>query len=100
MLPGQSDADYEQMIDQDMIPAFDGFKPEVMLISAGFDAHVDDDMSGIQLTTQGFSWIMERIMELAQQHCGGRLVSILEGGYSLERLPELAGNHVRLLLAK
>ena len=100
MLPGQSDAEYEQMIDQDMIPAFDGFKPEVMLISTGFDAHVDDDMSGIQLTNKGFSWIMERIMEMAQKHCGGRLISVLEGGYSLERLPELAGDHVRLLLAK
>jgi acetoin utilization deacetylase AcuC-like enzyme len=81
-----------------MIPAIEKFKPEVILVSVGFDAHMDDDMSGIKLSTGCFSWIMERIVELGRQHARGRIISVLEGGYSLERLPELAANHVKILL--
>jgi acetoin utilization deacetylase AcuC-like enzyme len=76
----------------------DAFKPEVILVSCGFDAHQDDDMSDMQVSTQGFSWIMEQIVKLADTYCHGRLISILEGGYCLERLPELAANHVKILL--
>ena len=83
---------------KDLIPAFDEFKPEVILVSVGFDAHADDDMSDMKLSTAGFSWIMQRIVELGRQHSKGRIISVLEGGYSLERLPELAANHVEILL--
>ena len=55
-------------------------------------------MSGISLTTEGYSWIMEQVVDLAERFAGGRLISILEGGYSLKRLPELAKNHVEILL--
>ena len=82
-----------------MIPALETFSPEFLLISTGFDAHVDDDMSGVSLTTHGYSWIMEQLVALAERVSGGRLISVLEGGYCLERLPELAGNHVRILLS-
>jgi acetoin utilization deacetylase AcuC-like enzyme len=68
------------------------------LVSAGFDAHMDDDMSDIKLSTEGFSWITQRIVEMTNNYANGRLISILEGGYSLERLPELARNHVEILL--
>ena len=98
VLPGQGDDEYKRLIQKDMISAIDKFKPEVILVSAGFDAHMDDDMSGIKLSTEGFSWIMQRIVDLGRQHAQGRIVSILEGGYSLERLPELAANHVKILL--
>ena len=81
-----------------MLPAFKNFNPEVILISAGFDAHEDDDMSDIKLSTAGFDWIMEKIVELARHSAKGRIISVLEGGYSLARLPELAANHVRVLL--
>ncbi len=62
------------------------------------DAHVDDDMSGINLSTEGFSWMMEEIVKMAKVHAKGKLISVLEGGYCLKRLPELAKNHVNILL--
>jgi acetoin utilization deacetylase AcuC-like enzyme len=72
----------------------------VILVSAGFDGHVDDDMSNIQLSTRGFSWIIEQLVELAEAYARGRLISVLEGGYCIERLPELIANHVRALLGE
>jgi len=98
VLPGQGDAEYKQLIEKELIPAFMTFKPELILVSAGFDAHVDDDMSDIKLSTEAFSWIMQQVVALARQHSKGRVISILEGGYSLKRLPELAANHVEILL--
>ncbi len=98
ILPGQGDEEYKRKIMRDLIPAFDEFMPEVILVSAGFDAHVDDDMSDIRLSTEGFSWIMKKIFRMADQYSEGRLISVLEGGYSLEALPELIRNHVRILL--
>lgn len=100
VLPGQGDSEYKALIQRDLLPAFEMFKPEVILVSAGFDAHQEDDMSGICLSTQCFSWIMERIVELADLYCRGRLISILEGGYVIERLPELIRNHVKILLGE
>ncbi len=98
ILPGQGDEEYKSVIDNDFIPLFDQFGPQVLLISAGFDAHADDDMSGINLSNEGFSYIMERLIDTANKHAGGRIISILEGGYSLKRLPELVNNHIELLL--
>jgi len=100
MLPGQGDNEYKETLQRDLFPAFEEYKPEIILISAGFDAHVDDDMSDINLSTAGFTWMMERIVDLAEQHAGGRLISVLEGGYNLQRLPELIRNHVSLLLGR
>jgi acetoin utilization deacetylase AcuC-like enzyme len=98
VLPGQGDDEYKRLLQRDLFPAFDEFKPEVILVSSGFDAHMDDDMSGIKLSTEGFSWIMQKIVELAKRYSKGRVISVLEGGYSLKRLPELAKNHVEILL--
>jgi acetoin utilization deacetylase AcuC-like enzyme len=98
MLPGQGDKEYMETIERDLVPAFDTFKPEFILVSAGFDAHMDDDMSYINLSTQCFSWIMQKIVELAEKHAKGRVISLLEGGYVIERLPELVKNHVQILL--
>ena len=98
VLPGQGDEEYKRLIQSDLLPAFAEFKPEVILASAGFDAHVDDDMSDIKLSTEGFSWITRQLVDMAGRYAQGRLISILEGGYSLKRLPELARNHVEILL--
>jgi acetoin utilization deacetylase AcuC-like enzyme len=98
VLPGQGDQEYKQLIQNDLLPAFAEFKPEVILASAGFDAHIDDDMSDMKLSTEGFSWIAQQLVDLADQYANGRLVSILEGGYSLKRLPELSRNHVEILM--
>ena len=98
VLPGQGDREYKDVVKTDMIPAMEAFAPEFLLVSTGFDAHVDDAMSNVSLTTAGYSWIMAQLVALSQRIAGGRLISVLEGGYCLERLPELAGDHVRILL--
>jgi acetoin utilization deacetylase AcuC-like enzyme len=98
VLPGQGDKEYQVLVETDLVPVLSAFSPEVILVSAGFDAHVDDDMSDINLSTQGYSRIMQRIVALAALYSNGRLISVLEGGYCLKRLPELAANHVKILL--
>jgi acetoin utilization deacetylase AcuC-like enzyme len=98
VLPGQGDDIYRKLLQSDLLPAFERFKPEVILVSTGFDGHQSDDMSDVALTTEGYSWIMETIMQLGRQYADGRVLSVLEGGYCLEKLGELAANHVRILL--
>ena len=98
MLPGQGDNEYYKLIERDLMPVVEEYRPEVLLVSAGFDAHREDDMSDMKLSTEGFSWIMRQLMEVANKYCNGRVISVLEGGYSLKRLPELARNHVEILL--
>ncbi len=98
MLPGQGDTEYKQILQKDLVPVFADFKPQVILVSSGFDAHIEDNMSDIKLTTEGFTWIIEKIVEMATEYAQGRLISVLEGGYSIRRLPELARNHVKVLL--
>jgi acetoin utilization deacetylase AcuC-like enzyme len=98
LLPSHGDNEYLGLIQRDLIPVLEAFGPEVVLVSAGFDAHIDDDMSDITLSTQGYSKIMERIVALANLYADGRVISVLEGGYCIKRLPELAANHVNILL--
>jgi acetoin utilization deacetylase AcuC-like enzyme len=97
-LPGQGDEEYKFLIERDLVPAFEKFQPEFILVSAGFDSHEDDDMADMKLTSAGFSWMMKRIMDMVNQHARGRVVSVLEGGYCLKRLPELIADHVNILL--
>jgi len=99
VLPGDGDKEYLGLIQRDLIPVIEAFSPEVIIVSAGFDAHVDDDMSDIKLSTQGYTRIMERIVALAELYSNGKVISVLEGGYCLKRLPELAANHVKVLLS-
>lgn len=98
VLPGQGDAEYTALVEETLVKDFERFQPGFVLVSAGFDGHKDDDMSDMNLTTEWYSWVMKRIMEIADHHCNGRIVSVLEGGYCLRRLPELARNHVAALL--
>ena len=98
VLPGHGDKEYFGLLQRDLIPVLEAFGPEVIIVSAGFDAHIDDDMSDIRLSTQGYSRIMERIVALAELYSNGKVISVLEGGYCIERLPELGRNHVKILL--
>ena len=99
VLPGHGDKEYLGLIQRDFIPVIEAFSPEVIIVSTGFDAHVDDIMSDIKLSTKGYTRIMERIVALAELYSNGRVISLLEGGYCLTRLPELAANHVKVLLS-
>ena len=98
VLPGQGDDIYHQLIESSLLPAFERFQPEVIIVSTGFDGHQSDDMSDVNLSTEGYSWLMKTIMKLGNQYSQGRILSVLEGGYCLEMLGELAANHVRILL--
>jgi acetoin utilization deacetylase AcuC-like enzyme len=98
VLPGQGDEEYKVLIEKDLVPSFERFQPEFILVSAGFDSHEDDDMADVKLSTEGFSWMMKRLMDMGNTYAQGRIVSVLEGGYCLKRLPELIANHVSILL--
>jgi acetoin utilization deacetylase AcuC-like enzyme len=97
VLPGRGDVDYKRLIMNDLIPALKRFNPEFILLSAGFDAHEEDMMSGTNLSTQGYDFLSEVIMNLVHLCSAGRVVSVLEGGYNLKILPLLVENHIKFL---
>ncbi len=82
-----------------LLPAVDAFKPQLLLVSAGFDAHRLDPLAQLQLEAADFAWITNELVALANRHCGGRIVSTLEGGYDLTALAESSVAHVGALLA-
>lgn len=98
MLPGQGDKEFKALIQRDLLPAFEGFRPEVILASVGFDALDADEMADMRLSRECFAWIAGQIKALADQYAQGRLISVLEGGYSLEHLGDLAEDHLKVLL--
>jgi acetoin utilization deacetylase AcuC-like enzyme len=98
VLPGQGDEEYTRLIQENLLTDLERFRPEFVLVSSGFDGHVDDEMSDINLSTEWYSWMMKTIKDMAETYATGRLISVLEGGYCLQRLPELARNHVEILL--
>jgi acetoin utilization deacetylase AcuC-like enzyme len=73
------------------------FKPEFVIVSAGFDAHEADPLGGMRVTTEGFAWMTRALEEVAEAHAGGRIVSLLEGGYDADALGQSAVAHVRVL---
>jgi acetoin utilization deacetylase AcuC-like enzyme len=81
-----------------VLPALDAFAPDLLIVSAGFDAHKADPLAQLRLETADFGWITEQLMAIAGRHCGGRLVSVLEGGYDLDALAASVALHVRTLL--
>ena len=80
------------------LPALEAFQPEMVFVSAGFDAHRDDDMSHVSLTDADFKWASERIVEVANQSASGRIISALEGGYELKSLARCVEAHIRVLM--
>ncbi|WP_419759804.1 histone deacetylase family protein [Acidisoma sp.] len=82
-----------------ILPALDAFDPDCIIVSAGFDAHRDDPLAQLELNAADFAWITGAIMDAADRHTQGRIVSLLEGGYDLDALAASAAAHVRTLLA-
>lgn len=79
------------------LPALRAFQPQILFISAGFDAHRDDDMAMLGWTDADYAWITTQLKTAADKLCGGRIVSALEGGYALDALGRSATAHVRVL---
>ena len=98
MPPGTGESEYLTAFQKEIVPMLDSFRPELILISAGFDAHRDDPLASIDLTEETFGTLTAIIQERAKFNCGGRLVSLLEGGYNLQALSASVEEHLRVLM--
>ena len=94
---GAGSKQFREAVSDHWLPALEDFRPELMVFSAGFDAHVEDDMAMLQLKDADYGWVTEQIKEVAQRHARGRMVSMLEGGYALAALGRSVVQHVRVL---
>lgn len=98
-LPAGTGSDaFRRAIESDWLPALDAFNPQLILVSAGFDADHADPLADLILDTEDFAWVTERICEVADSCCDGRVVSVLEGGYDLSALAAGAAAHVGTLV--
>ncbi|NNG45673.1 MAG: histone deacetylase, partial [Deltaproteobacteria bacterium] len=97
MPPGAGDDEYRLAFEQTLAPAAERFRPEFLVLSAGFDAHRDDPLADLELTEEGFRFLSRFAVDLANRYCGGRIVSILEGGYERESLTRCTEIHIREL---
>jgi acetoin utilization deacetylase AcuC-like enzyme len=98
LAPGATGAEFRQAWSEAILPALVAFAPELLIVSAGFDAHKADPLAQLRLETADFGWVTERLLEAARRCCGGRLVSLLEGGYDLDALAASVAAHVRALM--
>ena len=94
---GASGEDFRAAVTQHWLPALEAFQPQLLLISAGFDAHLEDDMGGLALREADYVWVTEQLKALAARHAGRRIVSVLEGGYALSALGRSATAHIKVL---
>ncbi|HZY34529.1 MAG TPA: histone deacetylase family protein, partial [Rhodanobacter sp.] len=97
--PGAGSHEFRELWDSVLLPRLHAFKPQLVLVSAGFDAHRNDPLADIRLGQEDYAWITERLAALAEAHAGGRLVSTLEGGYDLAALAASVSAHVSALIA-
>lgn len=94
---GTSGGDFRSAVTQHWLPALERFQPQLVLISAGFDAHRDDDMGGLALREADYAWVTEELKALAARHAERRIVSVLEGGYELHALGRSVMAHIKVL---
>jgi acetoin utilization deacetylase AcuC-like enzyme len=91
-------AEFRAAVTDHWLPALERFKPEMIFVSAGFDAHVADDMSGVSLVDEDYRWVTEELVRIAEQSASKRIVSTLEGGYELLSLARCTELHLRVLM--
>ena len=94
---GSGDEVFLDVLSRRIIPAMKDFQPDLFILSAGFDAHVDDPLSGTLVTDAGFQTMTRLVLDFAEDTCGGRMVSMLEGGYDLEALGRCVADHVGMI---
>lgn len=98
-LPSRSGSDaFRAAVTEHWLPALEGFRPQLIYISAGFDAHREDDMGNLGLVEADYAWVTQQLMKVAEKHCHGRVISCLEGGYVLSPLARSVAAHVRVLI--
>jgi len=98
--PGTGSDEFRRLYEERVFPRVEAFAPDLILVSAGFDAHRDDPLADLRLETGDFAWVTDRLCDLSHALCGGRLASVLEGGYDLDALAESAAAHVDVLIAR
>ena len=98
--PGAGSAQFREAWDLLILPELDRFAPNLLIVSAGFDAHKADPLAQLRLEAPDFAWLTTRLMDVARTHCEGRIVSLLEGGYDLDALAESAAAHVGALMER
>jgi acetoin utilization deacetylase AcuC-like enzyme len=96
---GSGSAEFRHAITEWIMPELDAFVPDLLMISAGFDAHRNDPLAGLRLDEGDFAWVTEQLVDFAARRCGGRVVSTLEGGYDLDALASSTAAHVAALMA-
>jgi acetoin utilization deacetylase AcuC-like enzyme len=94
---GAGSKQLEEAVRKYWIPALEDFKPQLVLFSAGFDAHVEDDMAMLRFTDADYAWVTQEMKTIAERYADGRMVSMLEGGYALSALGRSAVQHIRVL---
>jgi acetoin utilization deacetylase AcuC-like enzyme len=94
---GAGSKQFRAAVSDSWIPALDAFRPELVIFSAGFDAHAEDDMAMLSFTDQDYAWVTREVKQVADRHAGGRIVSMLEGGYALSALGRSTVQHLRVL---
>ncbi len=94
---GSGGGEFRAAVTQYWLPELERFRPELLLISAGFDAHRDDDMAMLRLTEADYAWVTAELKRIAEKHAQSRIVSVLEGGYELPALGRSALAHIRVL---
>jgi len=94
---GSGGRELRQAVNEVWLPALDDFRPELVLFSAGFDAHAEDDMAMLRFVDSDYAWVTQQVKAVADRHADGRIVSVLEGGYSLPALGRSAVQHLRVL---
>ncbi len=95
---GDDGTHFKEAMETRVLPRVEAFHPDLILVSAGFDAHLRDPMAALRLLDPDFAWITRRLIDIADRSCAGRIVSILEGGYDLEALASAAAAHVTALI--
>ncbi len=96
--PGSGSAEFRAGMERGVFPALRAFSPDLILVSAGFDAHESDPLATLRLVEDDYAWVSERLCGIADEVCGGRLVATLEGGYDLDALAASVAVHVRALM--
>jgi acetoin utilization deacetylase AcuC-like enzyme len=95
---GDGGAELREAFEDRILPALDAFRPELIIVSAGFDAHERDPLGSLLMTAEDFAWATRELMKSAETHCEGRLVAVLEGGYDLQGLADSVSAHVGELM--
>ena len=96
---GAGSEDFRHAVNEWIMPQLGQFAPDLVMISAGFDAHKDDPLGGLRLDEADYIWVTEQLTGFAERYCGGRLVSTLEGGYDIDALAASTAEHVAVLMA-